>query len=580
MAVNVQNQSSVDSTLNNLFSQESELDQSESLLPQGEPKTQVHDARVMSQSASSESSFEISGFSTLMTSNDESNSELVDPFYDVFYKVFSSEKSTDIHFYAQTMFDMIVSALDKEYSTPGNDVGKFVLKTHINGQRCNINVNRVDYTITATGPGHVTWKEKCFRKMTAIMFKKFDDKVRPLVDQQIGMSSSETHTNVNSNGCTSTNMSAISALMDKIHSLQNEVTKLTTEVNRLFRQAAESVSNTESKKKDDTNSSQKRVSPNINVDIQDLSGLHPVHGTNTQTTSTADVIHLTSTPVPGSAIPTQIRETPQTVRPRPVIRPTRRAPSQPAAATKTLLIGDSIINGINKNGLMDNVYKHGISGATIQTILNEVKMYDLTQFSHIVIYVGGNNASNKTDTKQFEELYKQVLAHIRQKSDCKIILVNSCPRNDADTTAVNSVIRRLSQEYGTELVDAYKAFHDKNYKLINKYMSKDYIHLSNSGIRRLLGMINVQLEVVREFAYCTYERTNNQQSQNRRYKRTPSGPHIRRANLIYPGQDERRTPCTKCGEKNHETKDCKHAEKIQCHECGYYGHKARNCGPQ
>ena len=97
-------------------------------------------------------------------------------------------------------------------------------------------------------------------------------------------------------------------------------------------------------------------------------------------------------------------------------------------------------------------------------------MYDLTQFSHIVIYVGGNNASNKTDTKQFEELYKQVLAHIRQKSDCKIILVNSCPRNDADTTAVNSVIRRLSQEYGTELVDAYKAFHDKNYKLISKYV--------------------------------------------------------------------------------------------------------------
>ena len=93
-------------------------------------------------------------------------------------------------------------------------------------------------------------------------------------------------------------------------------------------------------------------------------------------------------------------------------------------------------------------------------------------------------------------------------------------------------------------------------------------------------MINVQLEVVQEFAYCTFERTNNQNSQNRRYKRTSSGPHIRRANLIYPGQDERRTPCTKCGEKNHETKDCKHAEKIQCHECGYYGHKARNCGPQ
>lgn len=258
-------------------------------------------------------------------------------------------------------------------------------------------------------------------------------------------------------------------------------------------------------------------------------------------------------------------------------RPTPPVQTQPAK--KILLIGDSILNGINKQGLKDNIYKHGISGATIKTLLDEIEVYDLNQFSHVVIYVGGNNASKGTDIKQFEKLYVELLTHIQRKSECKIILVNSCPRGDVDTSAVNTVIRRLSSSYGTEFVDAYKAFHDKNYKLISKYLSDDSIHLSNPGIRRLLDMVNKQLDIVQDFSYCAFERQNNRRSNKRQHKPS-SAQHIRRGNLIYPGQNGSQTPCTKCGETNHETKKCKHPEQIQCHQCGYYGHKARRCGPQ
>ena len=140
-------QSSINTTMTNLFSQQSELDQSVSLLPQGPPMTNGPDDQSMSQTISSESSFELSGFSSMnMTSNDYNDSEFVDPFNNVFYRVFTSEKSTDIHFYARPMFRMIASVLEKEFCTPGEDVTKFLLKTHIDGQKCNINVNRVDYT--------------------------------------------------------------------------------------------------------------------------------------------------------------------------------------------------------------------------------------------------------------------------------------------------------------------------------------------------------------------------------------------------------------------------------------------------
>ena len=222
-------------------------------------------------------------------------------------------------------------------------------------------------------------------------------------------------------------------------------------------------------------------------DVQDL---------NQRGNFTEDAIRLTSTPGP---TPTRLHETfvvpnspssstPQVTRSQIKATPTMPTPS----IKKILLIGDSIITGVNKQGRTDNVYKHGISGATVKTLLNEIEVYDLKQFSHAGIYIGGNNASNGTDIKHFEEMYRKLLTYIKLKCDCKMVLVNSCPRGDTDT----SVIRRLSDHYEAEFVDAYKAFYDKNSKLINKHYSTDSVHFSDSGIRRLLGTLNGKLEIV------------------------------------------------------------------------------------
>ena len=431
-------------------------------------------------------------------------------------------------------------------------------------------MNRADLTIVATGPGHVNWKEKNFWKMSVNMFRQYEAKVNLTMSQQNNPTVMSGNDSVHHTSASQT-AEVVTTLMDKIHSLQCEVTKLTKQVNKLLTQAVETVtenSNVMQKGKGTSNVQTERQNPSEND-------------------STVEVISLTSTPAPGHGpTPNRFQEAnvvtnspkrnmSQTARSSPVTK--QRSSPQTKKAKKILLIGDSIINGINKQGLKDNVYKHGIPGARIETLLTEIEMYDLNQFSHAVIYVGGNDASSGTDIKQFEDLYSQLLTHIQRKSECKIILVNSCPRKDADTSAVNAAIRSLSSSYGTELVDAYMYFHDKNNTLISKYLSKDSIHLSASGVRRLLGMINVQLGIVHDFAYCAYERPNNKRPSTRR--RTSSSTQ-RRANLIYPGQGKRHAPCTKCGETNHKTEDCRHAEQIQCHHCGYYGHKARLCGPQ
>ncbi|MEW8544960.1 MAG: GDSL-type esterase/lipase family protein, partial [Candidatus Thiodiazotropha sp.] len=293
-----------------------------------------------------------------------------------------------------------------------------------------------------------------------------------------------------------------------------------------------------------------------------------------------DNLRLTSTPEPKpchqpprahqcSDVQRSQRE--QATRSRPVPKPRNSIPSK-KSTKKILLIGDSLISGINKNGLKEHVYKHGISGGTIDSLLSEIAVYDLYQFSHTIIYVGGNNASNRTDIEYFQEKYEQLLLHIKQNSQCKILLVNSCPRGDTDISEVNEVIRGLSEDHEVELVDVNDAFFNKKGELIRRYYSWDSIHLSDSGVKRLVGTINNRVNIVQDFSWCVF--TGKQRS------RPLTGRIQQMHNSRQRHITKTKTLCTKCGEANHETKDCKHAEQLKCHLCGYYGHKSRRCGNQ
>lgn len=132
-------------------------------------------------------------------------------------------------------------------------------------------------------------------------------------------------------------------------------------------------------------------------------------------------------------------------------------------------------------------------------------MYDLQNFSHVPIYVGGNNASNKTDIEYLEERYDQLICYIKEKSkETKILLVNSCPRGDADTSKMNDIISSLTDQHEVELVDAHKAFFNKRNEIIQKYYSGDKIHLSNSGVKCLVGTISKQLDIADNYSNCFF----------------------------------------------------------------------------
>ena len=131
------------------------------------------------------------------------------------------------------------------------------------------------------------------------------------------------------------------------------------------------------------------------------------------------------------------------------------------AEKQTLLIGDSLISHINPRGLKQNVHKSGISGGNKHKVTNQLKVFDLKQFTDIIMYVGGNDVSSKSDPELFEVKYDQLIQHIKDLNDqCQIYLCNNCPRGDCSTTEVNDLIKSIAEVYQITMIDINKAFCD------------------------------------------------------------------------------------------------------------------------
>ncbi len=158
---------------------------------------------------------------------------------------------------------------------------------------------------------------------------------------------------------------------------------------------------------------------------------------------------------------------------------------------KILLIGDSILNGVNPKGLHQELHKHTTGGATVSTLIEEVAVYDLKSFSHVVVSVEGNDAARHTHENRFEEQLDQLLSIIKcANENCIVIVCKVAPRGDVDVTAVNTSIGRLADHWKQQKVQCCEYTHDlllaKNGQPTPRYYGNDGIHLSHAGTKRLL----------------------------------------------------------------------------------------------
>lgn len=236
--------------------------------------------------------------------------------------------------------------------------------------------------------------------------------------------------------------------------------------------------------------------------------------------------------------------------------------------------------------------------------------------------------------ENFKDKYSSLLDFIRNKNtSCKIFVCGSCPRGDTDVEDVNGIIKSLATSHKATFIDEYLAFYDNNRQLRTKFYGvRDWVHLSNSGVKRLLGTIHRFLPIVEDFHYVVYGHNNSvsaqkhfrtgnrdQQSSDRGYLSYQSGQHSQpqhkngynenrsdryvstmeshdgyesHQNLRHDlsnnwwtrgrygrSQEKSAGPerCMKCGLTNHTTSECIHKRQLLCYSCYNYGHKDSIC---
>ena len=127
------------------------------------------------------------------------------------------------------------------------------------------------------------------------------------------------------------------------------------------------------------------------------------------------------------------------------------------------------------------------------------------------------------DTELFVKHYTDVIALIKEKnSDCRIYLCSSCPRGDTDVSSFNNGIEEIATNHAVRFIDIYPSYLRSKF-----YGKKDWIHLSNSGTKRLLGTIDRVIPIVSSFDTCVFASEVHEKRDKRRTQHDFKQPHQR-----------------------------------------------------
>ncbi|MES9882521.1 MAG: SGNH/GDSL hydrolase family protein [Sedimenticola sp.] len=568
----------------------------------------------------------------------------------VFFQNFLAKMKADFSS-GITEADLSSGITDRECTT---GVTKCV--THVNGLRCEIVMNSHDKSVTLTGEGHKVWRQWKFSKIAYSLFAKFvesadghvdnadsqidtaDGQADPFGDSeqiplQIPFTYDSATIGVNMSPIvaqitTSTpfpvrqniaqNDTIVSTLLNKIDNMDKQITALRLSLNKFmdtFTHSGTNANTGPSKPSKEKHSRKNHISQEA-INISDTVEAGVASGTNQRMPEPQNQRACQlgmNQPAQEEAIPVVIRNRPNRPNDEESLSsldltldsqhdsnqsPQNNKTPLPKAThveKKTLLIGDSILHGVNENGLKRGIHKRSIGGATIHTIVNELSMYDMKQFSTVIIHCGGNDASNGTDLELFEERYDQLMSVVKcGNPENKVFLCKVAPRGDIDVSRVNESIVTLANHWKSQDVqyisDTHELFYGRDGVPQARFYNHDSIHLSRSGIKRLLDSINRHVAVVQDYDQCVFQpnrRSDRDRApganrygmfpQDRRYASPGHNGQYSHNSHVHTNGPSDNAPWSIYHHNRSINSSNQGRSGIRCFYCGMAGHKIADC---
>ena len=245
--------------------------------------------------------------------------------------------------------------------------------------------------------------------------------------------------------------------------------------------------------------------------------------------------------------------------------------------SRTLIIGDSVLKGVNKRGLSDQTDIMSIGGAKTKDIAIGLKNWDMRAYSTVVIYVGGNDIATNTPDSIYSELYQTIEILKRRKN--AVYLCTLCPRRDVDVVPLNDALKQLAQNTGVAVIDIYSSFIYGNGTVANNFYAQDGIHMNAKGSNTLVACINRIVTIIKNGS-----RTSNNGNNNHYPASYDSSASLQ----------TKRKFCSHCHMSNHWTHECRrktagnvingsrptYTQRKHCTYCNMNNHWSNECTRQ
>ena len=162
----------------------------------------------------------------------------------------------------------------------------------------------------------------------------------------------------------------------------------------------------------------------------------------------------------------------------------------------TLLVGSSILKGVQTKDLNSDTAVRSFSGATTVSLKEKLQEYDIEKCKTVILHVGGNDADDGDSLETFCDNNIELLESLAC-DDRRLIVSGLLPRKSADLEPYNDTLKSLCAENNTEFIDHYQNFLLASGEIPASYFWTGKLHLNQHGIRKLITDIDRTCKIKR-----------------------------------------------------------------------------------